>query len=349
MNHTPIEVARPFAPGETRPPIRVNSLGYMVIGSPDLEGWDRFATKLLGMQGVDRAAGLRAFRMDDRSQRLLISRDAAPATIGWEVEDAAALDSLAARLEAAGTRVARGSRALAEDRQVADLITFQDPQGTRLEAFHTGFRADTPFIPGRAITGFRTGALGMGHAVLHVADADALLPFYRDVMGFRVTDWSRHPYPLYFFHMNGRHHSFALVGSGKTGLHHFMVELGALDDVGQGHDIARSEEGRLAYGLGRHSNDHMTSFYAQTPSPFFVEYGWGPRVVEPESWQPHETFDGPTLWGHERYHLNEEGRARMRALAMDAAARGVRAPDPNPGPFTPGTGCAWADAVIRRE
>ncbi len=326
----------------------IQSLGYMVIGSDLLESWDDFATRLLGMQRVDRGASMRAFRMDDRSQRLLVSRDAGPATIGWEVADATALDDLAARLDAAGTRVARGSCALTGQRQVAELLTFRDPQGTALEAFHGPMRADAPFAPARPISGFRTGALGMGHAVLHVADADALVPFYRDVLGFGVTDWSRRPYPLYFFHMNRRHHSFAMVGSGQVGLHHFMVELGSLDDVGQGHDVARTEEGRLAYGLGRHSNDHMTSFYANTPSGFFVEYGWGARTIEPATWEPHETHDGPSYWGHERFHLPDEARARMRALAMDAAARGVRAPDPNPGPLST-TGCAWADAVIRQE
>lgn len=323
--------------------MEVRALGYMVIGSDRLDEWDGFATRLLGMQRVDRAAGMRAFRMDDRAQRLLVSRDAAPATIGWEVADGAALASLAARLDASGTPVAHGSQALAAERGVADLIVFTDPEGTKLEAFHGAMRADTPFMPGRAISGFRTGALGMGHAVLHVTDADALLPFYRDLLGFRVTDWSRVPYPLHFFHVNGRHHSFALVGSGRRGLHHFMVELGALDDVGQGHDLARTEAGRLAFGLGRHTNDHMTSFYTHTPSDFFIEYGWGARTVDPATWQAHETSDGPSLWGHERFHLPEEARAKVRALAMEAAARGVRAPDPNPGPLL--TGCAWADSL----
>jgi 2,3-dihydroxybiphenyl 1,2-dioxygenase len=325
----------------------ISALGYVVVGSDRLDEWDGFATRLLGMQRVDRGGGMRAFRMDDRAQRLVVSRDAGPATMGWEVADAAALDALAARLDAAGTRVARGSRALCDERGVAELIAFADPGGAALEAFHGAALAPDPFVPGRPITGFRTGPLGMGHAVLHVPDARALLPFYRDVLGFGVTDWSETPYPLYFFHVNARHHSFAMVGSGRTGLHHFMVELGSLDDVGQGHDLARVEQGRLAYGLGRHTNDWMTSFYANTPSGFFVEYGWGARMVDPATWVPHQTGDGPSLWGHERFHLPEEGRARMRALAMNAAARGVRAPDPNPGPLS--TGCAWADAVIRAE
>ncbi len=41
--------------------------------------------------------------MDDRKQRVIVSADAASASFyGWEVADAAALDALAARLEAAG-------------------------------------------------------------------------------------------------------------------------------------------------------------------------------------------------------------------------------------------------------
>ena len=50
----------------------------------------------------------------------------------------------------------------------------------------------------RPISGFRTGALGMGHAVMHVADVALLLPFYRDVLGFHVSDYGLTPYPLYW-------------------------------------------------------------------------------------------------------------------------------------------------------
>jgi hypothetical protein len=135
-----------------------------------------------------------------------------------------------------------------------------------------------------------------------------------------------------------------MVGSGRQGMHHFMVELNSLDDVGQGYDLAQQEEGRLAYTLGRHSNDHMLSFYANSPSGFFVEYGWGARVIDPATWEPHQTFDGPSYWGHERLYLADGStdRQRLREMRMDAARRGLRAPDPVPG-------CAWLDSVIARE
>ena len=322
----------------------LQSLGYVGVQSTRLEDWGRFATGLLGMQRVDGAGGVQAYRMDDRKQRLVVSAADGDGIgfLGWEVADAAAMETLAARLEAAGTPVRRGSRALATERHVDDLICFSDPAGTKLEVFHGAAVASDPFKPGRPISGFVTGAMGMGHVVLNVVDVEPLLPFYRDLLGFHVTDFGLTPYKLYFFHLNNRHHSFAMVGSGRASFHHFMVELGSLDDVGQGYDLAQMEPESVAYTLGRHTNDWMTSFYAHTPSGFFVEYGWGARVIDPATWQPHETFDGPSFWGHERLHLEPEARKRMRDMRMNAAARGVRASaDP--------VNCAWLDSVVAQE
>jgi len=322
----------------------ITALGYIGVHSSKLEDWSSLATGLLGMQQIDRAGSTRAFRMDDRKQRFVVTGEGGDklAFMGWETPDAAAMDALAGRLENHGVRVRRATRAQADMRHVADLIAFDDPGGNRLEVFHGAALADTPFRPGRPISGFRTGPLGMGHAVLHVTDVAPLLSFYRDVLGFGVSDYGLTPYPLYFFHVNGRHHSFAMVGSGKAGLHHFMVELTSLDDVGQGYDLAQLEEGRVAYTLGRHTNDHMTSFYTQTPSDFFIEYGWDGRVIDPATWQPHETFDGPSFWGHERLSMPEQQRKALRDMRLSAAARGIRAPLPAPN-------CAWLDSVIARE
>jgi 2,3-dihydroxybiphenyl 1,2-dioxygenase len=322
----------------------VTALGYIGIQSARLDDWETYATRLLGMQNVDRGGAVRAFRMDDRKQRLVVTGDEGEGLgfLGWEVNDEAALESQAARLDAHGVGVKRAPRALADERRVAELIRFEDPAGNQLEVFCGPAIADDPFHPGRPISGFRTGPLGMGHAVLNVEDVEPLLPFYCDLLGFRVSDYGLKPYKLYFFHINGRHHSFAMVGSGKRGMHHFMVELCGLDDVGQGYDLAQLEDGRVAYTLGRHTNDHMTSFYTHSPSGFFVEYGWAGLVIDPASWRAHETHDGPSLWGHERLYMEPEQRGRLREMRLSAAARGLRAPVSLPN-------CPWLDAVIARE
>lgn len=217
----------------------LQALGYVGIRSKDLEGWAGYATRFLGMQLVDKSSTTLSLRMDDRKQRVIVNADSdgGASFYGWEVADAAALDALGDRLERAGVKVLRGSRALADERRVKDLIVFSDPIGNRLEAFRGPEIATDPFRPGRAISGFRTGPLGMGHAVLTVERLDDVIPFYRDVLGFRLSDYILKPFKAFFFHLNPRHHSLAFLETGKNGIHHMMVELFSLDDVGQAYDI----------------------------------------------------------------------------------------------------------------
>jgi 2,3-dihydroxybiphenyl 1,2-dioxygenase len=245
---------------------------------------------------------------------------------GWEVADAADLDALAARLEKHQVHVTAEPQTLADARRVSGLISFHDPAGNRLEAFYGAEIDETPFRPGRSISGFRTGPLGLGHAVLTVENIDAVMPFYVDLLGFGLSDYMMKPFRAYFFHINARHHSLALIETGRNGMHHLMVELFSLDDVGQSYDVALSQPDRVNVTLGRHTNDLMTSFYAKTPSSFMIECGWGGREIEPKTWQPLELQDGPSLWAHERVWLPPADREIAREMRMRAAASGLRAP-----------------------
>ena len=333
--------------------MEIQALGYLGIGTAKLDDWSDFATGWLGMQAVDRGAGVRAFRMDDRKQRLVIDRSlgAGQRYFGWEVADAAALDTLAARLEGAGVAVRREPAALADQRFVRGLISFADPAGNRLEAFHGAQIADEAFRPGRSISGFRTGPLGMGHAVLMVPRIDEALPFYRDLLGFRISDYIRQPFTAYFLHVNPRHHSLALFETGHSGMHHLMVELYSFDDVGQGYDIALGEKDRILATLGRHPNDLVTSFYVRTPSDIFVEYGWGGREVDDATWQPSEMTSVASFWGHHGLFGSAEDAAAPTDHAPHAAPpEGRRAPlQVMEGNYLQMSGvCPWWDRVSGR-
>jgi len=313
----------------------IRSLGYIGVRSDRINDWAYFANKILAMQLDDRGGKQLSFRMDDLMQRLVVSDEPGDtlAFIGWEVSQQSDLQDFAARLDNAGRKVVQGSTELADRRFVEALIVTHDPAGNRIELVWNPMKSDEPFIPGRPIDGFKTGPLGMGHAVLHVPDATALLPFYCELLGFSVSDYGLKPVPLYFFHVNERHHSFAIVGSGKTGFHHFMVEYHNLDDMGQGYDLAGRQTDGIAYTLGRHTNDHITSYYANTPSNFFIESGWGGRLIDPQTWEPHETKIGPSFWGHDRLHLPESERKSFEDMRLKAAADGLRAP--------PVVDCPW--------
>lgn len=327
----------------------VQALGYIGIGASNLDDWSAFATRQLGLQQVDRADGCRAFRMDDRRQRIIVDGEIAGAEryFGWEVADAAALDALAGRLEAAGVAVKHEPTARADQRFVLDLISFRDPDGNRLEVFHGPMLADAPFKPGRNISGFRTGTLGLGHTVLMVADFDVALAFYQDLLGFRISDFIRDPVKACFLHVNPRHHSLALFQHPRLGMHHLMMELYSLDDVGQGYDIALGAADRVAVTLGRHHNDYMTSFYMRTPSNFLVEYGWGAREVDPVTCQPEEMNTLASFWGHDGLMRSVAGAAPPPDHLPPPPPEGRRAPvQVIEGNYAKLSGvCPWWDAT----
>ncbi len=306
--------------------MELKALSYVGIEVARLDEWRRYATSLLGLQLADDSARAACFRMDERRARLMLEQGDADGrlTVGWEVDDAAALAAFCDRLDRHRIRHARASRSLAQRRGVQDLVVLNDPSGHTLEVGWGASVALEPFVPARALSGFRTGALGLGHIVLTVSEFDAMRAFY-EKLGFRCTDYITRPFPAYFFHINPRHHSLALIGTGRNGAHHLMMEVASLDDVGQAYDIALRDE-QVAVTLGRHANDLVTSFYAKTPSPLMVEYGWGGKLVDPARWQAEECTLGPDLWGHERSWLPPEQRQAALQMRIEAAAGGARAP-----------------------
>ena len=84
-------------------------------------------------------------------------------------------DYVCANLDKAGISVTRGTRALADQRRVADLVIVTDPIGYRLEFFHGAEVAADPFKGGRVHSGFRTGPLGLGHVVRGQQNGGAML------------------------------------------------------------------------------------------------------------------------------------------------------------------------------
>ncbi len=331
--------------------MELQALGYIGLHAPAVDDWVVYGSKFLGLQLVDRSRTNLTFRMDDRRQRLIVTADdiGGDAFFGWEVADARALDAFANRLECHGVAIERLPAAIADQRRVREVVSFRDPVGNRLEVFHGAEIATAPFQPGRSISGFRTGPLGMGHAVLNVEHMDEALDFYTRLVGMRISDYFTVPYRAYLFHVNARHHSLALIETGQKRIQHLMLELCMLDDVGQGYDLALGEPGRNATTFGRHINDEMVSFYARTPSDFFIEYGWGGRSIDPASWTPQEITYGASLWGHDRDWLASDRLAAAKALKLKAAEHGLQAPvNVMDGNYTLASGaCPWWDSMSK--
>ncbi len=287
----------------------ISSLGYLGLGVKDLGAWERFATQIVGLQSASAASdGALRLRMDEYAYRFSLHRDDADdlAYAGWEVADSAALREVAERLRGAGVAVESGSAELAATRGVAELIKFSDPNGIACEAFYgPSVEFEKPFHSPRAISGFVTGEQGLGHMVIAVKDLNQSLSFYCDALGFRISDFIEMKFgpmraTMAFLHCNPRHHTIALapVPAPKR-LHHFMVQTRSIDDVGATMYLVQDSGIEIASSLGRHTNDHMFSFYMRTPSGFEIEYGWGGREIDDRIWHV-QKHHAPSIWGHRR-------------------------------------------------
>lgn len=282
----------------------ITSLGYLGFAAPSLPAWQSWATEVLGLQVAEAPAGAPGesvyFRMDERAWRFAVQQSdtAGLRFTGWEVADPDALQRLEDRLSAAGVACKRDPET-ARARQVEHLLHCADPDGNQLEFYCGGFIPRNPFVSPRGVR-FVTGPLGLGHILQEVSDAQATKEFYLDLLGFRLSDTITFgSNKVYFTHVNPRHHSLAFVAvtGRQPSLGHFMVEVDTLDAVGAALDQVNSGQGVLTETLGKHTNDHMVSFYMRNPSGSQTEYGWAGRVIDDATWAA-SSYDATAYWGH---------------------------------------------------
>ncbi|HEY1690662.1 MAG TPA: alpha/beta fold hydrolase [Polyangiaceae bacterium] len=280
---------------------RLGRLGFEVR---DVGAWEAFATQVLGLEVGARAEGSLSLRCDDWAERFVLTQGTADdvTTFAWEVDDDDALGAAARRLRLAGVEVREGTDEEARRRSVARFVAARDPAGHPVEVFFGAARAPTRFRSERLVSSFVTGDQGLGHVVVSATDPEKSRRFYTEVLGFRLSDRIAcavhgHPVDVTFLHGGPRHHAVAIGGPHKKRVHHFMLEVASMDDVGLAFDRALGGGVRILQTLGRHPNDRMFSFYARTPSGFAFEYGWGGRTVDDTTWTP-TTYDRISEWGH---------------------------------------------------
>ena len=275
----------------------IRGLGYIGITADDIDEWRNYG-EMLGAMVSDDGVGLR-MRLDERPYRVLVSPGSGGlAFAGWELPDSDALDAAVAELTATGLHLARGSAEECEHRRVRGLVRATDPGGFAFELFHGPILDHEHFVSPTGVSGFTTGPHGMGHIVLGTPALAASVDFYTDVLGFRVSDyWRPGDDDVVFLRCNQRHHSLALVPATEPALYHFMVEARTLDDVGHTLDRHLDAGAPISMTLGKHTNDHMVSFYSRSPSGFDVEFGCGGLLVDDATWTVTQ-ISKPSSWGH---------------------------------------------------
>nr|WP_176392238.1 VOC family protein [Sphingomonas sp. CDS-1] len=282
----------------------VTELGYIGFEVSSLSDWRDMAEELLGMEYVPDDDGAR-LRMDYWHQRIVLHEGSSDdlAYAGFRLSGPEDFHAKRRELEALGIPFEVATAAQAEERHTLELMRLEDPTGLPIELFH-GPQVDrhAPIRPGRGMHGhFKVGNDGLGHMIIRERGMDASERFYREALGMRGSIEARlevgnQKIAPMFMHCNPRGHSiaFGIPGFNKR-IQHFMVEVDNLDDVGMAYELAKERGAPILTSIGRHQNDNMVSFYLQTPSGFFVEYGWGGTPALQQS----EYNPRGDSWGHE--------------------------------------------------
>jgi 2,3-dihydroxybiphenyl 1,2-dioxygenase len=287
------------------------ALGYVGLNVSNIEVWKNWASEFLGAtEGPRSPGGIECLRLDHYAWRIALESGDKD-DLGWvglEVPGPAELSTLHERLATNGVEVEVADGDLLAERGVLGLIRCCDPEGLGVELYYgPTCLTDVPFVSAVGAS-FVTGEQGLGHVVLATTDLAATRHFYLELLGFRQSDTIRmvmgpsFNIDLEFYSCNPRHHTLAVAPlpmRPPKRMHHLMVQVETLDQVGFALDRAGHTNTRLTQSLGRHSNDKMVSFYVETPSGFELEYGYDAIRVDPRTWSM-ARYDKTSSWGHKR-------------------------------------------------
>src|SRR3954470_8095767 len=121
--------------------LKIMSLGYLRVESPEAKEWSTFGPDVLGLATSEDPLGrpnVVSLSNDDRPGRLTITEGPANRMtgVGWELPNAEELALAADELALAGVEVRRATDEERAAARVRDLISFTDAAGFSHELFH---------------------------------------------------------------------------------------------------------------------------------------------------------------------------------------------------------------------
>ena len=242
--------------------IQVRRLGHATFTTPDLERQAAYYSEVLGLNVIERGR-----------DRVFLATKSGLEAIALEKGSAVDLTRLSFQL-APGSDLGDAGRELDrhgvknERRQglspgVKDAIVFTDLKGTAIELYtEYAFAADDG--PPAVIT-----PLKLGHVAHRVGDVQAVVKFYTEVLGFRVSDWRDDTFA--FLRCGVDHHTVNFVIDPKPQLHHIAFEVADWAELHRANDYLAKNDIRLVWGPGRHIIGHNIAAYHRNSDNVRVE------------------------------------------------------------------------------
>ena len=284
---------------------KVFQLGYVALGTPDIERTKEHYLKALGMTEVAQGDDGSVYLSIGYNHHDLVLRPAEQKTllhVGFHLKPHITIGDLSREVRELGLNATTKT-----DSQpgISELVEVDAPGGLAIQ-FYSAIEAPMP--------GFKqTGAspLRLGHVAIISPEGDKLITFFQDFLGFWFTDDIAGI--ANFLTCNREHHVVNIVKAPESRVHHIAFELRDNSCHTIAADALREAGVRLLWGPSRHTAGHNLASYHHDPDKVMIEYyteldqfipelghceprPWHEHLpMKPRSWAPHEL----NAWGAE--------------------------------------------------
>lgn len=276
-------------------------LGHVILQVTDLSASRAFYVGLLGLDVVaesDRHLCLRG--VEDREWTLMLEKSSVPGVrqIGFKVSaegDLDGLEALAGRLGLASARRQEVER--------PSLLTLDDPFGAPLAFYFASVKR--PWLLQQYERRRCPSIQRIDHVNLFAANPGQALTWYRDALGFRLTEYTEDEAGnvwAAWLHRKGNVHDVAFTNGAGPRLHHVAFWMPDAAQVLQLCDVlGASRTGAIERGPGRHGISNALYLYLRDPDGHRVEiYTSDYLTVDPDFEPIRWRLDDPyrqQLWG----------------------------------------------------
>jgi catechol 2,3-dioxygenase len=276
-------------------------LSHVEVKVPDLELCTAYYTEVLGLVEVDREPERVYLKCWDEYDHHSVVLRYAPRYglehMSYRVEREEDLEELERAVEAYGIPVKRVPAG--EERGQGEAIRFETPSGHLMELVHRLERVGN-LLPKTNPPPEPQGLVGIhppriDHVFVMAEDVDEATRFYRQVLGFRLTEQlvARDGHLLgAWLERSHSPHDLALVTGPNGALHHFAFWVDDWNDVRRAADILAYHGVRIDVGPTRHGITRGYTIYFFDPvgnrNEVFTGGYWVDPDFEPITWTEDE-------------------------------------------------------------
>jgi 2,3-dihydroxy-p-cumate/2,3-dihydroxybenzoate 3,4-dioxygenase len=222
--------------------VELQQLRFIRLTPDDLAQAADFATRVLGLEPIDRTPETATFRSDYRDYTLAFGQNVGP-SVGLEVRYASDLDAAQKALGHLGLQTGRGSTEDRALRKVKDMLWFTDFSGNRFELVVRPLNSRWRYFPHRD-----AGIRGLADVLIRSTNVEKDLAIWTDVFNANVRDWAG---DAAYCGFDDAHHRLAFFPADRSGILAVEYEVEDVNLLMRNHYVLRDLQIPVVHGPGR--------------------------------------------------------------------------------------------------